>query len=175
MTLFSKDSGDRFPAISRLLAHASALAASAVISVSAFAGVEMSDSVQKVERYVDDNGQVQRRFVDAAQVIPGDELRYTITFENGGRDAIDAGSIVITNPLPNNTVYIDGSAFGSGTVIEFSADDGDTFAPATELTVARDGTDVPASATDYTTIRWTFEPSLEAGEKSHVSFDVRLQ
>lgn len=169
MTHFSKDSGLRF------VRGFVALVSAVTFSTSVFAAVEMSDNVQKVERYVDDSGQVQRRFVDAAQVIPGDELRYTITFENGGRDAIDAGSIVITNPLPNNTVYVDGSAFGSGTVIEYSADDGESFAPAETLTVQRDGAEVPASAADYTTIRWTFEPSLEAGEKSHVSFDVRLQ
>lgn len=172
MTHLSKDSGKRFNrGLQRLLAVTMSIA----LSASAVAAVDMSDRVQKVERYVDDSGQVQRRFVDADQVIPGDELRYTITFENGGRDAIDAGSIVITNPLPNNTVYIDGSAFGSGTVIEYSTDNGDSFAPAEALTVSRDGGQVPASAADYTTIRWTFEPSLEAGEKSHVSFDVRLQ
>lgn len=172
MTHFSKDSVLCF---ARRVTVVAGIVASAVLAPVSAAAVAMTDSVQKVERYVDADGQVKRRLVTTDQVIPGDELRYTIEFANDGRAAIDARSIVITNPLPEDTVYIDGTAFGSGTVVEYSVDNGETFAPAAALTVERDGVSVPASAADYTTIRWTFEPVLEPGENSNVSFNVRLR
>ena len=78
-------------------------------------------------------------------MIPGDEVRYTITFENDGPNRSDAGTVVITNPVPENTQYIADSAFGSGTTIQFSVDGGKTFHPANELTVVRDGAKVPAT------------------------------
>lgn len=139
------------------------------------AQVDVANTVQKVETYVDDDGQVQRRLVGAHSVVPGDELRYTISFTNAGSGEVDAGSILITNPIPESTEYIDGTAFGTGTEILFSIDQGDTFAEATELTVTAGPDAVSASAQDYTTIQWQFQPELAPGETGHVSFNVRLK
>ena len=136
------------------------------------ASVTLESSVQKVEKFVDDAGVVQRRLVAADAVVPGDELRYTITFKNAGADAVDAGSIVITNPIPDSTVYLDGTAFGSGTEIVFSADAGQTFATADAVT---DQDAEPAAPSDFSTIRWVFQPELQPGEQSYVSFNVRLK
>lgn len=139
----------------------------------AMAEVNITNKVQKVETYVDEEGVAQRRLVDADSVIPGDELRYTIEFTNRGEDVVDAGSIVITNPIPQSTVYVDGTAFGSGTQILFSIDDGATFATPAQLSQV--SLEQPRSAKDYTTIRWQFEPVLTPGETGHVSFNVRLK
>ena len=144
---------------------------------SAFAEVSLRNDVQKVETFVDADGSAQRRLVDVDSVVPGDELRYTIHFVNNGSASVDAGSIVITNPIPDDTEYLDGTAFGSGTNITFSTDAGSSFGTPDQLTVVPEGAlaPAPAVARDYTTIRWEFTPTLAPGEASHVSFNVRLK
>ena len=143
----------------------------------AWAEVTLTPEVQKVETFVDDEGNAQRRLVDADSVVPGDELRYTIRFSNAGSASVDAGSIVITNPLPEDTEYLDGTAFGAGTNITFSTDAGASFGLPEQLTVVREDSVSPvaAEARDYTTIRWEFTPELAPGESSYVSFNVRLK
>jgi len=141
----------------------------------AVAEIDLTNSVKKVEVIVSDAGEMRRKLVDADSVVPGDELFYTITFTNKGEKPVDAGSIVITNPIPESTEYLDGTAFGSGTDILFSVDEGSQFGPPAQLMVSSNGSEVPASAQDYTTIRWTFGPSLQPGESADVSFNVRLK
>ena len=147
----------------------------AAFGLTAGADVTLENRVQKLEHFVDEVGARQVRLAEAEKVIPGDELRYTIVFSNRGAQTVDAGSVVITNPLPASTEYIDGTAFGAGTEITFSVDDGTTFANSADLTVVRDGREAPASSADYTAIRWTFAPALEPGATSHVWFNVRLK
>lgn len=146
-----------------------------VVAASAAAQVEVANSVAKVETYVDQQGVAQRRLVDADSVVPGDELRYTISFTNAGEGQVDAGSIVITNPVPDSTEYIDGTAFGSGTEILFSADQGVTFDLGENLKVLKQGAEAAASAREYTTIQWQFLSTLEPGETGQVSFNVKLK
>ena len=98
------------------------LIAAVATSATAAAQVVLKNSVQKVETFVNEAGEPERRLVDADSVVPGDELRYTITFMNDGGETVDAGSVVITNPIPDETEYLDGTAFGSGTDIVFSVD-----------------------------------------------------
>ena len=137
--------------------------------------VTLSNRVEKIERVPAADGSVESRLVPADQVVPGDELRYTIVFENNGGHAVDAGSVVITNPLPTATEYLNGTAFGAGTEISFSTDGGQSFARPEDLIVLQDGIEVPAQARDYTAIRWVFSPELAPGEKSYVSFNVKLK
>lgn len=141
----------------------------------AFADVKLTTTVQKMERVAAPDGSVGSRLVPAEKVIPGDDVHYTITFVNDGKTAADAGSVVITNPVPENTHYVADSAFGSGTTIQFSVDGGKTFHPANELSVVRDGVKMPATSADYTTIRWVFGPALAPAAQSYVSFNARLQ
>ena len=141
----------------------------------ALAAVALTTTVQKVERVAAADGTVTTKLVDAEKVVPGDEMHYTITFRNDSDAPVDAGSVVITNPIPQDTVYIDGSAFGSGTKITFSVDGTEHFATPDQLTVMRDGVEVPATGADYTAIRWTFGPALAPEAQSYVSFNVRLK
>jgi uncharacterized repeat protein (TIGR01451 family) len=141
----------------------------------AFAEVTLTNTVQKVERVTAQDGTVTTRLIPAEKVVPGDEMHYTIVFRNDAQVPVDAGTIVITNPIPENTVYVADTAFGSGTAITFSVDGAKTFGSPDELTVVRDGQTVPASNADYTTIRWTFGPSLAPAAQSYVSFNVRLK
>lgn len=161
---------DRGMGAVRLLVLFSGLA----LSAHAAAEVVLENSVQKVETFVNESGGTERRLVDADSVVPGDELRYTIRFSNTGTEVVDAGSVVITNPIPDSTEYLEDTAFGSGTVIVFSLD-GEAFAAPEALTVIDQGIEVSASAKEYQAIRWTFQPELKPGESSHVSFNVRLK
>ncbi|HEY6598487.1 MAG TPA: hypothetical protein VIZ30_04215 [Pseudomonadales bacterium] len=141
----------------------------------AFADIALTTTVQKLERIVAPDGTVSSQLAPAEKVVPGDDMHYTITFANDGDKPIDAGTAIITNPVPENTQYLSDTAFGSGTTIQFSVDGGKTFGPANELTVVRDGQTVAASSADYTTIRWVFGPALAPAAQSHVSFNVRLK
>ncbi|NOX51583.1 MAG: DUF11 domain-containing protein [Gammaproteobacteria bacterium] len=138
------------------------------------AQVRLDNTIKKVQTFVNESGEVQRRMVDADSVIPGDELQYTIRFTNHGEQTVDAGTIVITDAIPSHTEYLDGTAFGSGTQISFSVD-GEGFAAPAQLLVLNEGDEGLASAQQYTGIRWAFSPMLAPGESGYVSFNVRLK
>ena len=92
-------------------------------------------------------------------VVPGTEVIYTITAKNTGTEPAD--NIVVTNPVPKETVYVDGSAFGAGTKITFSVDGGKSFDQAKNLTVKdASGKSRTPKAEDYTHVRWTFQFNL---------------
>ena len=122
----------------------------------------------------EDGNQTVKR-IPAAKVLPGEEVIYTITYEHTGKNE-PAETVVITNPTPDDTVYIDGSAKGEGTEITFSVDNGKTYAKPDDLTVtAEDGTKRPARASDYTHVRWTKLEDLKKGEKGTVEFGVKVK
>ena len=138
--------------------------------------ITLSNTVEKVEYFANEQGEMESRFVEAATVIPGDELAYTITFENVSDDVtVDAGSVVITNPIPPEVVYLERTAFGAGTVITYSADGGEVFGIPDALVVVEEDGERVAAAAEYTHIRWTFEPALEPGQTGRVSFRARLR
>ena len=143
--------------------------------VPALAEINLTTTVQKVERVTAADGTVSSRLVAAEKVVPGDEMHYTIVFRNDDQKPIDTGSVVITNPIPDNTVYLANTAFGAGTDIAYSVDGATSFASPDELTVVRDGAEVIASSADYTAIQWTFGPALAPAAQSYVSFNVRLK
>lgn len=146
----------------------------ACLAGSVEAQVRLENTIKKGETFVDDNGQVQRRMVEANSVLPGDELQYVVRFVNEGEQPVDAGTIVITDSIPAHTEYLEGSAFGSGTEVDFSLD-GKNFALARDLKVVSGSLEVPASAAQYNAIRWRFGPALEPGAGGYVSFNVRLK
>ena len=143
------------------------------VSGTGVAQVKLESTVMKVEAVVNEQGVAERHLFDAERVLPGDELRYTILFNNEGTQVVDARSIVITNPIPADTEYLEGTASGLATEIVFSVD-GETFGRPEELLVFDGEREVPATAEDYRIIRWTFQPSLAPGESSDVSFNIVL-
>ncbi len=128
--------------------------------------------VQKVEVTISDSGESEQRLVAADTVVPGDVVVYTITFTNTSDQT--AENIVITNPISGELTYVEGSAFGPGTSIEFSVDGGQTFAAAGDLTVTEDGEVRAARAADFTHIRWVMQNELQAGAQGLARFRARL-
>ena len=138
------------------------------------AEVTLESTAQKVVLMEGGPGGRTEMLEDVATVQSGDVVRYSIVFENTSPGDVAAGSVVITNPLPEGTEYIEGSAVGEQTVITFSLD-GETFADPGSLMVGEEPDRRPAAASEYRAIRWRYEPELATGESGRVSFDVRIR
>jgi uncharacterized repeat protein (TIGR01451 family) len=142
------------------------------LSASAFAQEEghlnVKTVVQKEEVTVNAAGERETRLVAAETVIPGERVVYTITFRNVSDEPAD--NVVITNPIDESLTYVDGSAFGPGTEIQFSVDGGNSYAAAALLSVVEDGVERPATASDFTHVRWVMQNDLAAGAQGTARF-----
>ncbi len=147
------------------------LAASAAASEKQ--NLDVQTYAQKESVVVNDDGQAETKLVPAELVVPGETVFYTITFTNVSREPAD--NVVITNPIAENLMYVQGSAFGPGMEILFSADDGNTFAPAEELTVTENGDVRRATANDFTHVRWVMRSDLDAGAQGVARFAAVLE
>jgi len=135
--------------------------------------LDVQTTVHKQEIVVNDAGEEDKRLVEAEVVLPGETVFYTITFTNVSDEVADR--VVITNPIAENLVYLDGSAFGAGMDIEFSVDGGETFAAAGELTVTEDGETRVAKASDFTHVRWVMRNDLAVGAQGTARFAAVLE
>jgi len=135
--------------------------------------LDVQTTVQKEEVVVNEAGESQKRLVPADVVVPGENVIYTITFTNVSAEPAD--NIVITNPIAEDLMYVDGSAFGAGMDIQFSVDGGVTFAAADELTMVEDGEVRDAEAGDFTHVRWVMRNDLEVGAQGIARFAAVLE
>lgn len=123
-----------------------------------------------------DRGEKVTRRVEAAKanVTPGDAVIFTTYYVNNGKEP--ASDIVIDNPMPEYMLYIEGTAEGPETRIEFSADKGKSFGAPDNLKMkGEDGNDRPAGPSDYTHIRWTLSKPLAPGGEGSVSFRAKVK
>lgn len=142
-------------------------------SAAAQAHLDVHTVVQKEEVFVNEAGESEKRLVAADVVVPGETVYYTITFTNISDEAAD--NVVITNPIADDLVYVDGSGFGPGADMQFSVDGGKTFAVPQELTVTADGVMRAAKASDFTHVRWVMKNSLDAGAQATARFAAVLE
>ena len=143
------------------------------VSAVAQGHLNVQTTVQKQETFVNDAGETEMRLVAADIVVPGDRVFYTITFTNTSDESAD--KVVVTNPIAEGLVYVNGSAFGPGTDITFSVDDGENYAAAGDLTVTENGESRPAEAKDFTHIRWVMRSELAAGAQGTARFAAILE
>ena len=149
----------------------------ALLAGTAFAasGLQLVNTVQQVQVTTDADGVQHKTVGPMGRALPGSELVYTTAYHNVGKQAVDAGA-AITDPIPDHTVYVPGSAEGAGTDITFSVDGGKTWGAPEALKVKNaDGTLSDAQAKDYTTIRWVLKGKLAPGATGTVSFHAVLQ
>ena len=100
---------------------------------------------------------------------PGTEVIYTTTFTNNGSKP--ANNIAITNPVPANTTYVGGSAFGDNVDIAFSIDGGKTYSTADKLRVKTpEGRERAALPGEYTHIRWSYKGDLAPAKTGAAGF-----
>jgi uncharacterized repeat protein (TIGR01451 family) len=120
------------------------------------------------------DGGAQETFVPVAKVLPGDVVAYTIEARNVSQQSADR--VVITDPIPSEMKYLDGSATQAGAELLFSVDGGFRFDAPQNLSVANeDGSRRPAVASDYTHVRWVFASPLAPAELRSVRFLAQLE
>lgn len=158
-----------------LWAFALALAAPALAAPASSSGTVVLSIVGQMEQeYRNEKGEKAKRLVPITKIVPGDEVVYTITYENKGREP--AERVVVTDPIPAEVTYVDGSAFGPGTEIEFSVDGGKSWGqPATLKVKGADGKERAATAADYSHIRWKLAAPVQPGQKGFVRFRAVLK
>jgi uncharacterized repeat protein (TIGR01451 family) len=138
------------------------------------ADIELTTTAQVEVTETNAQGEEVVKRQPATQVVPGKEVIYTIRANNTGAEP--AESIVVTNPIPQHTEYVEGSAFGSGTDITFSVDGGKSYGKPGQLTVkTADGKTRPATSRDYTHVRWIFQFELQPGQEAPVWYRVRVK
>lgn len=139
-------------------------------------GIELKATAEVDIIVKNDKGvnEVTRVEAASANVAPGDTVIFSTHYAYQGEKP--ATDVVINNPLPEHMLYLDGTAEGKGTRIEFSADKGKTFTAANKVKIRdAEGKERPASAADFTHIRWTIEGALAPGAKGSVSFKAKVK
>jgi uncharacterized repeat protein (TIGR01451 family) len=108
-------------------------------------------------------------------VHPGDVLRYTLTSENAGDKP--AANLVLTQPIPAQTIYQLKSARANDAKLTFSIDGGKAFSaqPTIKVKLA-DGKEElqPAPASTYTHVRWDYSESLAPMAAVRATYEVAV-
>jgi uncharacterized repeat protein (TIGR01451 family) len=136
--------------------------------------IRLKNEVFKELAVVNAKGEKEYKLLPPGLAVPGNEIVYITTFTNVGTQA--ATDIVITNPLPENSLYKAGTAFGAGTEITYSIDGGQSYDLPANLKVKNaDGETETATAKDYNAIKWVFKNTLAPGAESTVMFRTIIQ
>jgi uncharacterized repeat protein (TIGR01451 family) len=132
--------------------------------------LELTTRVEKIVAVAAVDASAPRtQLVPAGAASPGDELVLTVTFQNVTAQALDG--VRITQPIPPNLRYVDGSAIGPGSEVLYSVDGGASYGQPNELkVVAADGARRAATPDDYTHVRWLLKAPLEAGARGFARF-----
>jgi len=136
--------------------------------------IELSSIVELEVVSIDTQGNKKIQRVPAEKVTPGSEVIYTTRIKHNGSEPVE--DIVISNPIPEHTIYKMDSAAGENTLTMFSIDGGQSFHEPEQLKVIdSDGVTRIAEAKDYTDIRWTYKGELKPGDEGEIEFRVTLK
>ncbi len=114
-----------------------------------------------------------RKEASKAAVVPDSVVIFTTTYTNKGKQP--ATGVAITNPVPKNMAYLEGTAEGKDTKVQVSVDYGKTYGLPGAVTVKDSaGKSRKATAADYTTIKWTRTTALAPGASGTVTFRARV-
>jgi uncharacterized repeat protein (TIGR01451 family) len=134
-------------------------------------------TAQKEVTVKDTEGKAKVEWREVTDVKPGDILKFTIAYKNSG--PAEARDALVTDPVPNDTAYISGSAEGKDAAITFSLD-GKTFQdpPLLKYKVRQaDGTEAEYEATPemYTHIQWKLLKPVPPGGAGSLSFKAKVR
>jgi uncharacterized repeat protein (TIGR01451 family) len=136
--------------------------------------IAVSINVEKVVKSGLESDAEKARLVPLDVEHAGDEVIYTIVFENTSSRSMD--HVRIDSPIPPRMRYFESSAFGPGTEVLYSVDGGKTYGKPNELLVAaEEGASHVASATEYTDIRWVLLGPLEPGARGFARFRAAVR
>jgi len=111
--------------------------------------------------------------VPADIVIPGERVVYTVNITND--QAQPAQNFVMTQPVPSEVLYIEGSAEKAGAELSVSTDGGNSFTSRGAATVLKNGERVRATASDITHLRWKMVTPLAPGGNDSVAYKAVLK
>lgn len=113
---------------------------------------------------------------DPKELMPGDVVRYRLTFTNVTPHAVK--SVVFDNPLPVGLRYQAGTAAADRgqVVIQYSIDGGKSYSAQPMIEAEVDGKRVqrPAPPDMYTHIRWSVQGSVLPGAAVHAEYHAQL-
>lgn len=144
-----------------------------LMSFIASAEVTLTNTVFEVVTITAEDGSKQDQWQQPDKLLPGERVGYQIEVNNQGTEP--AADIVIANPIPEHTVYVQDSAKGLNTKIEFSVDNGKTFALPAQLFMEKEGKRVQATSVDYTQVRWKLNKPLAVGASLTVQYIVKIK
>lgn len=170
-----------------------------VVSGTAFAqadGIVFDVEIVRVDQVRGDDGGIEERFIPVSEAIPGEVIEYRVTAVNEGDIIYRPGTVVVTLPIGEGVVYLEGTATESSdrVVTEFSADGGRSYAePPILIDVAAEGdsasegeasegSDAPtateqraATPAEYDHIRWTFSIPFEPEQEETLVYRVEVR
>jgi uncharacterized repeat protein (TIGR01451 family) len=143
----------------------------AILAVSATNIEAQSDVLQSSARNLSAERAAERGEArDHALALPGDTIRFALTFNNTTDRSLQ--DIRIENPIPEGSVYLDSSEDLS--TREFSLNHGESYSIQPMITVTVNGETVqrPAPLEQYTAVRWTLRGEIRPGERRVVYLDT---
>lgn len=141
--------------------------ASFFAAVPAFAqspAIQLKSNVDLAQQVLTDDGP-QTKFVEPAKVVPGDKLRFTISYRNTGSELVE--DFVVTNPMPSAVMF----AAEGGAEHEVSVDGGEHWGALGDMMVADaiSGEQRAAIAADVTHVRWLLA-KVQPGEFGQLQY-----
>jgi uncharacterized repeat protein (TIGR01451 family) len=134
--------------------------------------IKITAEIEVTVKTADGREEVKR--MPAAKVPPGTAVIYTLNAKN--TSAAPVADVVMTDPIPAEMEYVDGSVSAADARVTFSVDGGKSFAAKEALKVkGEDGAMRAALPADFTHIRWQLEKPLAPGEVRAVSFRARVE
>jgi len=137
------------------------------------AAIELKNVAEVEMQSINSKGEKELKRMPAKTVPPGGEVTYTTTFRNVSDKPV--GNVIITNPVPQNTLYIANSAVGSNTDISYSLNGKSYDIPENLQVPGAHGKGRPAIASDYTNVRWVYKGELDPGKSGEVAFRVKVR
>jgi uncharacterized repeat protein (TIGR01451 family) len=144
------------------------VAASQILALPAQANMAATQVVEKEVIVVDKNGAEKIVRKPAVRVKPGEQVIYTLKFNNA--EAKAAEGVVLVMPVPRDVTYVEGSITGASANVTFSADGGETYVARGRLTVTQNGEARAATNGDITHIKWTLGVPVAPKGAGEVSF-----
>jgi uncharacterized repeat protein (TIGR01451 family) len=136
--------------------------------------LELTSSVLREVKVQDQKGETKTELVPVEKAMPGEELIVQVSYTNMGAEP--AENIVIVNPVPDQMVYVAGSAAGNSARATFSIDGGATYdVPEKLLIKDEQGKEKQAPPERYTHIRFSRSQILKPGQTDTVTFRAVLK
>ena len=121
--------------------------------------------------------EIAKKGGDPSTVLPGDVVRFRLTFTNLRPDAVR--QVVFDNPVPQGMRYVAGSAGADrdGVRVEYSIDGGANYSAQPMVEEKIDGKVVkkPAPVERYTHVRWKVDGSIAPAAQVVAEFRVQLR